>query len=77
MEGNTNPPNRLGGEGSPVSENRACAHRGFPGTWEARLSPPKGNGTGTGLPAEKAPGLTLSCLAATEANNRHSGGTVR
>lgn len=51
-----------------MSESRACAHRGFPGTWEAHLSPPKGKVSGMGLPAPKAPGLVLSCLTVTEAN---------
>lgn len=36
----------LGIEVPPGSESRACAHGGFPGTWEARCVPPSSTGTG-------------------------------
>ena len=33
-------PQWLGIKVPPGSESRACAHEGFPGTWEARCFPP-------------------------------------
>jgi len=77
VEGNTDPLKWLSGKEPPVSESRACSYKGFPGTWEARPSPPKGKGTGMELPAAKAPGPVLSCLTVPEANHRHSGGTAK
>lgn len=39
-EGRMEMPQWLGIEVPPGSESRACAHEGFPGTWEARCFPP-------------------------------------
>jgi len=53
-------PQWLGIEVPPGSESRACAHEGFPGTWEARCFPPSNYRSGKTGPELSRPAVAVS-----------------